>query len=237
MNPRKKIARNYNYKNVEPMSFSKLDEETQNRVDRISEEFKNGFTLLKNSELSVTFWGSARTPSGDPMYIKAEKLAARIATELDHSIITGGGPGIMAAGNCGAYDAGGKSIGLTIKLPYEQKTNLCLTHHMDFKYFFARKVCLAFAAEAYVYFPGGFGTLDELFEILTLVQTKKIEPAPAIILVGKKYWKGLDKFIKRTLIKNGMIDKDDVNLYTITDNDDEIIDLIKNSPARKTKVV
>jgi hypothetical protein len=234
---RKKIARSYDYKNVEPISFSKLDDDTQNRIDRISEEFKNGFTLIKNSELSVTFWGSARTPSDDPMYIKAEKLASRIATELDHSIITGGGPGIMAAGNCGAYDAGGKSIGLTIKLPYEQKTNLCLTHHMDFKYFFARKVCLAFAAEAYVYFPGGFGTLDELFEILTLVQTKKIEPAPAIILVGKKYWKGLDKFIKRTLIKNGMIDKDDVNLYTITDNDDEIIDLIKNSPARKTKVV
>ncbi len=236
MIPRKKVAKNYNYKNVEPITFAKLDDDTQNRVDRIAEEFKNGFTLIKNSELSVTFWGSARTSSDDPMYKKAEKLAARITTELGHSIITGGGPGIMAAGNCGAYDANGKSIGLTIKLPYEQKTNLCLTHHMDFQYFFARKVCLAFAAEAYVYFPGGFGTLDELFEILTLVQTKKIEPAPSIILVGKKYWKGLDKFIQKTLVKNGMIDKNDVKLYTITDNDDDVIDLIKNSPVRKSKI-
>lgn len=235
MLPRKKIAKNYNYTNVEPITFSKLDEDTQGRIDRISEEFKNGFTLIKNTDLAVTFWGSARLSSEDPMYIKAEKLAARISTELGHTIITGGGPGIMAAGNCGAYDAGGKSVGLTIKLPFEQKTNLCLTHHMDFKYFFARKVCLAFAAESYVYFPGGFGTLDELFEILTLVQTKKIEPAPSIILVGKKYWKGLDKFIKKTLLKNGMISKEDINLYTITDNDDEIIKLIKESANRKTK--
>lgn len=236
MLPRKKIARNYNYTNVEPITFSKLDEETQSRIDRISEEFKNGFTLIKNAELSVTFWGSARTHSDDPMYKKAENLAARISNELGHTIITGGGPGIMAAGNCGAYDAGGKSVGLTIKLPFEQKTNLCLTHHMDFKYFFARKVCLAFAAEAYVYFPGGFGTMDELFEVLTLVQTKKIDPAPTIILVGKKYWKGLDKFIKKTLLKNGMINSEDLNLYTITDNDDEIIELIKKAPVRKSNI-
>lgn len=233
MTPRKRHERPYKHINVEPITFTKLDEETQGRVDRISEEFKNGFTLLKTAPHSVTFWGSARTASDEKMYIKAERLAERIVTELGYAIITGGGPGIMAAGNCGAYDAGGKSIGLTIKLPYEQKTNLCLTHHMDFKYFFARKVCLAFAAEAYVYFPGGFGTLDELFEVLTLVQTKKIEPAPSIILVGKKYWKGLDKFIKKTLLKQEMIDKEDINLYTITDDDDEIIDLIKNSPIRK----
>lgn len=237
MKPRKKIARSYDYKNVEPITFAKLDEETQNRIDRIAEEFKNGFTLIKNSNKSVTFWGSARTHSEDPMYRKAENLAARISNELGHTIITGGGPGIMAAGNCGAYDAGGRSVGLTIKLPYEQTTNLCLTHHMDFKYFFARKVCLAFAAEAYLYFPGGFGTLDELFEILTLVQTKKIDPAPSIVLVGKKYWKGLDKFIKKTLAKEGMIDPEDIKLYTITDNDDEIIELIKNSPARVSTII
>jgi uncharacterized protein (TIGR00730 family) len=237
MKPRKKIARSYDYKNVEPITFAKLDEETQSRIDRISEEFKNGFTLIKNSNKSVTFWGSARTQMDDPMYIKAENLAARISTELGHTVITGGGPGIMAAGNCGAYDVGGRSVGLTIKLPFEQTTNLCLTHHMDFKYFFARKVCLAFAAEAYLYFPGGFGTLDELFEILTLVQTKKIDPAPSIILVGKKYWKGLDKFIKKTLIKNEMISPEDLKLYTITDDDDEIIELVKNSPARVSTIL
>lgn len=233
MTPRKRHARPYKHVNVEPITFTKLDEETAQRVDRISEEFKNGFTILKQANHSVTFWGSARTVADEKMYKKAENLAARIVNELGYAIITGGGPGIMAAGNCGAYDAGGKSVGLTIKLPYEQKTNLCLTHHMDFKYFFARKVCLAFAAEAYVYFPGGFGTLDELFEVLTLVQTKKISPAPSIILVGKKYWKGLDKFIKKTLLKQEMIDKEDINLYTITDDDDEIIELIKNSPIRK----
>jgi uncharacterized protein (TIGR00730 family) len=236
MTPRKKAGIVRNYKNVEPITFSNLDEDTQNRVERISEEFKNGFTLLKNTDRSVTFWGSARTLSHDPMYVKAEKLASRIVKELNYTIVTGGGPGIMAAGNCGAYDAGGKSVGLTIKLPHEQVTNLCLTHHMDFKYFFSRKVCLAFASEAYVYFPGGFGTLDELFEVLTLVQTKKIDPAPSIILVGKKYWKGLDKFIQKTLSKQKMIDKEDLNLYTITDDEDKIIELIKNSPARKSKI-
>lgn len=235
MKPKKKLARDYNYVNVEPIIFSKLDEDTQTRVDRIAEEFKNGFTLIKNTDLAVTFWGSARTPMDDKMYLKAEKLASRISTELGYTIITGGGPGIMAAGNCGAYDAGGKSIGLTIKLPHEQVTNLCLTHHMDFKYFFARKVCLAFASEAYVYFPGGFGTLDELFEILTLVQTKKIDSTPSIILVGKKYWKGLDKFIKKTLLKQGMIDKEDLGLYTITDDEDKIIEIIKNSQLRNSK--
>jgi len=236
MTPRKKAGIVRNYKNVEPITFSNLDEDTQNRVERISEEFKNGFTLLKNTDRSVTFWGSARTLSHDPMYVKAEKLASRIVKELNYTIVTGGGPGIMAAGNCGAYDAGGKSVGLTIKLPHEQVTNLCLTHHMDFKYFFSRKVCLAFASEAYVYFPGGFGTLDELFEVLTLVQTKKIDPAPSIILVGKKYWKGLDKFIQKTLSKQKMIDKEDLNLYTITDDEDKKIELIKNSPARKSKI-
>lgn len=236
MKPRKKPGVVRDYKNVEPITFAKLDEDTQSRVDRIAEEFKNGFSLIKNADLAVTFWGSARTSMDDPMYLKAERLAGRIATELGHTIITGGGPGIMAAGNCGSYDAGGKSVGLTIKLPYEQKTNLCLTHHMDFQYFFARKVCLAFAAEAYIYFPGGFGTLDELFEVLTLVQTKKISPAPTIVLVGKKYWKGLDKFIRKTLAKQGMIDKEDLNLYTITDDENQIIEMIKNSPARKNKI-
>ncbi len=233
MTPRKKEGRVRNYKNVEPMTFEKLDEETNNRVERISAEFKNGFTLLKNTGKSVTFWGSARTLSEDKMYLKAEKLAGRVATELGHAIVTGGGPGIMAAGNCGSYDVGGRSVGFTIKLPHEQTTNLCLTHHMDFQYFFARKVCLAFASEAYLFFPGGFGTLDELFEILTLIQTKKIDPAPSVILVGKKYWKGLDKFIKKVLAKQAMIDLEDLNLYKITNNDDEIIELIKNSPARK----
>lgn len=218
---------------VEPITFVKLEKDIQERVDRISEEFKNGFSLIKNAGKSVTFWGSARTLSADDDYKKAYSLAKRISTELGYSVVTGGGPGIMSAGNCGAYDAGGKSVGLTIKLPMEQTTNVCLTHHMDFRYFFARKVCLAFAAEAYVYFPGGFGTLDELFEVLTLVQTNKMEKVP-IILFGKKYWKPLDKFIREQLLKGEKIDPEDLDLYTITDDEDEALEIIKNSPIRKS---
>jgi uncharacterized protein (TIGR00730 family) len=234
MFPKKRRARPYIHTNVEPMTFVTLDAETAARVDRVSEELKNGFTLLKTSTRSVTFWGSARTRPDEKDYQVAERLAARIHKELGYTIVTGGGPGIMAAGNCGAYDAGGKSIGLGIKLPHEQTTNLCLTHHMDFTYFFTRKLCLAFAAEAYVYFPGGFGTLDELFEVLTLVQTKKISPAPVIILVGTSFWKGLDDFIRKQLLKGEKIDPEDVNLYTITDDEDTIIDLIRKAPIRKS---
>lgn len=233
MFPKRRHPRPYKHVNVEPITFAKLNAETEARVSRIAEEFKNGFTLLESSVHSVTFWGSARTKPGEPDYERAERLAARIHKELGYTIITGGGPGIMAAGNCGAYDAGGKSVGLTIKLPFEQVTNLCLTHHMDFQYFFTRKVCLAFAAEAYVYFPGGFGTLDELFEVLTLVQTKKIEPAPVIILYGKSFWKDLDWFLRKQLLKTEKIDAADLDLYTITDDEDEIIELIKKAPVRK----
>jgi uncharacterized protein (TIGR00730 family) len=237
MNPKNKNKKRregppYKHLNTNPITFTKLNRDTHDRITRISEEFKNGFTLISGSKLSVTFWGSARTSPDDPDYKKAYRLAKRIS-KLGYTIVTGGGPGIMAAGNCGAYDAGGKSVGLTIKLPEEQITNLCLTHHMDFEYFFVRKVCLAFAAEAYLFFPGGFGTLDEFFEILCLTQTKKISPAPTIILVGKKYWKNLDKFIKRELLSRKKISSKDINIYNITDDEDEIIELIKKSPIRK----
>jgi uncharacterized protein (TIGR00730 family) len=137
----------------------------------------------------------------------------------------------MEAGNRGAHEAGGESLGLTIKLPMEQVTNPFLTEHLDFNYFFSRKVCMTFSAEAFVYFPGGFGTLDELFEILTLVQTGKIPKTP-IILFGKKFWKNLDKFIKKNLLKSEKIDKVDLNLYTITDDINEVLEIIKNAPLR-----
>lgn len=232
MKTRKGHVKPYKHLKVEPITFTKLEADISERVDRISEEFKNGFVLLKSAGHSVTFWGSARTLSNEDDYKKAYSLARRISKELGYSIVTGGGPGIMAAANCGAYDAGGKSVGLTIKLPMEQKTNICLTHHMDFHYFFSRKVCLAFAAEAYVYFPGGLGTLDELFEVLTLIQTNKMEKVP-IILFGKKYWKNLEKFIKKNLLKGEKIDQSDLDLFTITDDEDEAIEIIKNAPIRK----
>jgi uncharacterized protein (TIGR00730 family) len=215
-----------------PLTLEDLDKDVTERVDRISKEFQDGFNLLKTFERSVTFFGSARTKGTGKYFKHARGLATKIVKELGYGIITGGGPGIMAAANCGAADAMGKSIGLTIKLPMEQKTNICLSHHMDFKYFFSRKVCLTYAAEAYVYFPGGFGTMDELFEILTLIQTEKIEKVP-IILVGKKYWMEWEKFVKKTLLKNKTIDKEDLNLYTITDDEDEIIEIIRKAPIRR----
>ena len=146
-------------------------------------------------------------------------------------VVTGGGPGIMEAANKGAFEAKGKSLGLTIKLPQEQTTNPYITNEVSFNYFFSRKVCLSFSAEAYLFFPGGFGTLDELFEILTLVQTRKIEKVP-IILVGNDYWTALDAFIKEHLLSKEMIDSEDITLYSISENEDEIIEIIRNAPVR-----
>jgi uncharacterized protein (TIGR00730 family) len=137
----------------------------------------------------------------------------------------------MEAANRGAFEGKGKSLGLNIKLPNEQNSNKYLTEEVDFDYFFTRKVCLTFSAEAYIYFPGGFGTLDELFEILTLIQTGKIEKRP-VILVGKDYWNNLDIFIKESLLITEKINEEDTELYTITDNEDEIIELIRNAPIR-----
>lgn len=222
----------YKHVNVEPITFAELNSDAQTRVHKINDEFEKGFRLIQSIERSVTFWGSARTKPDEKDYIKAKNLASRISKELGYAIVTGGGPGIMAAANCGAYDVGGHSVGLTIKLPMEQTTNICLTHHMDFKYFFARKVCLAFAAEAYIFFPGGFGTMDEFFEILTLVQTRKMDKVP-IILVGKDYWNNLLTFIKNSLLKNEKIDAEDMSLFTITDSDDEIIKIVREASVRK----
>jgi len=226
------IGKPHKHNPEEPLSFNELQQDIEERIERISDEFKNGFNLLKNCEKSVTFFGSARTSPEDEDFIQAKDLAKKISEETGYSVVTGGGPGIMEAANCGAAEANGGSIGLTIKLPKEQITNSCIENHMDFRYFFARKVCLSYAAEAYIYFPGGFGTMDELFEILTLVQTKKIAPVP-IILVGKEYWEKFDSFIKDSLLREGKIDQIDTELYKITDSDEEIIEIIKNAPVRK----
>jgi len=224
--------RPHKHAHPKPLTFRELDKDIQERVDKISGEFKRGFDFLKKHEKTVTFFGSARTCDDEKDFIKAKDLAKRIAKELNYAIVTGGGPGVMEAANCGARDGGGQSVGLTIQLPMEQTTNACITDHMDFHYFFSRKVCLSFAAEAYVYFPGGFGTLDELFEILTLVQTNKIPKVP-IILVGAKFWKGLDKFIKKFLLKSEKIDPEDLDFYIITDDENKILEIIKYAPIRK----
>lgn len=218
---------------IEPLSREAIEKTTNERVNDIEEEFRRGFAFIQKHPRSVTFWGSARFKEGNEHYEQARRLGKRIVEELDYSVVTGGGPGIMEAGNRGAYEGGGKSLGLTIKLPMEQRTNAYVTDSCDFYYFFSRKVTLAFAAEAYLYFPGGFGTLDELFEILTLVQTGKIEGKIPIILIGSDYWKPLDAFIRKELLKDhSAISPEDLNLYTITDDEDEIMEIIKNAPIR-----
>lgn len=203
------------------------------KLSIINNELKEGFHYIHNYDRSVTFFGSARSNSDDPFYQKAKRLAGRVARELpNYVVVTGGGPGIMEAANKGAFEAGGKSVGFTIELPHEQKDNKYLTGKVDFNFFFSRKTMMSFAAEAYVFFPGGFGTFDELFEVLTLVQTGKIERVP-IILVGAEFWKPLDDLIKVEMLNHHKtIELEDTLLYTITDSEEEIFEIIKNAPVR-----
>lgn len=201
------------------------------RVSRISREFSQGFKFIKRYPKSVTFFGSARFEESNEHYQKARSIAKKLS-HIGYAIVTGGGPGIMQAGNHGAYDAGGDSVGLNIRLPAEQIINPYVKDSVDFYYFFIRKVTLSFSAEAYLYFPGGFGTLDEFFEILTLVQTHKIPKIP-IILVGKDFWNPLNDFIqKRLLNEHKAINPEDIDLYEIVDDEEEIIEIVKNAPLR-----
>jgi uncharacterized protein (TIGR00730 family) len=190
------------------------------RVFRIMAEFVQGFELLRDTSLAATFWGSARTLPDDPYYKAAEELAAKLAKK-GFAIISGGGPGIMEASNVGAFKVGGRSIGLNIELPYEQKPNPYTTESLNFDFFFSRKVMLTFASEVYVYFPGGFGTLDELFEIMTLIQTQKIEQLP-IILYGKDFWDPLVRFFEMHMMKKyKTISPEDMALFVVVDSVDE----------------
>lgn len=217
-------------KNAKPILLTHLKDDV--KLELIDEEFKKGFKYLHSYNKSVTFFGSARSDSSDFFYQKAERIAHRVASDLKYVIVTGGGPGIMEAANKGAHEAYGKSIGFTIRLPLEQRSNTYLTGGLDFEFFFARKTLMSFAAETYIFFPGGFGTFDELFEVLTLVQTGKIERVP-IILVGTEYWSQLDAFIKKEMLEHHKtIDAEDLSLYTITDDEDEIFEIVKNAPVR-----
>ncbi len=208
-----------------------VEEEQTERLSEIEREFKGGFELARKYERSVSIYGSASALPGSIYYEKARSLGKAIATELKYAVVTGGGPGIMEAANYGAKEAGGASIGFTIHLPNEQRTNAHLTEHFDFYYFFVRKVFLSFSAEACVFFPGGFGTLDELFETLTLIQTHKVAHRP-VILVGSAYWKPLHDMIKENLLYNKLIKPHDVELYKICDDEKEIVDIIRNAPIR-----
>jgi uncharacterized protein (TIGR00730 family) len=194
------------------------------RVLRIMGEFVQGFDTLAEVGKAVTIFGSARVTEDDPMYQAARELAARLSKE-GFAVITGGGPGIMEAANRGAVDVDGQSIGCNIELPFEQGMNQYVDVAVNFRYFFVRKTMFVKYAEAFVIFPGGFGTLDELFEALTLIQTGKIHNFP-IVLFGSAYWQGLLDWIKDTLLAEGKISPEDLELLAITDSPEDACRII-----------
>ena len=219
-----------NEKKLRPRIESELLIQEQDATDawrilKIVSEFVNGFELLRKYKRAATFFGTARCDIDDERYKQATELAARLS-KSNFTIITGGASGIMEAANRGAFDAGGESVGLNIKLPNEQGPNAFTTDSVSFSHFFSRKVMLSFASEVYIYFPGGFGTLDEFFELVTLVQTKKIRPIP-IVLVGREYWEPLLSWIDSSLNKQyHTIGEEDMKIYHLTDSVDEAYDLI-----------
>ena len=194
------------------------------RIFRIMAEFVDSFETLSKVGPAVTIFGSARTRPADPYY-KAAVVLARELARHNLAVITGGGPGIMEAANKGASQAKGKSVGLNITLPNEQTGNRHANIPVDFHYFFARKVCFVKYSMGFVFMPGGFGTLDEFYEVLTLVQTQKISQFP-LILFGRKYWTGLLKWMKTTLDTGGFISPKDLNLVTVVDDPQMALDII-----------
>lgn len=186
------------------------------RLMHTSDEFATAYEVLKNHEKTVTFFGSARTSEDHQDYREARSLAHQLALD-GYTVTTGGGAGIMQAANHGAYDAMKPSIGFNIKLPHEQILNQYVSQSASFHYFFTRKVMLVFFSSAIIVFPGGFGTIDELAEALTLIQTKKIPKVP-VVLVGTDFWNNFDAFIRENMLNRGLISEGDEDLYTITDD-------------------
>jgi len=204
------------------------------RVFRIMSEFVDGFETMSALGPAVSVFGSSHTPRSDPYYHKARKLAGMLS-KRGFAIITGGGPGIMEAANRGAAEADGTSVGLNIALPHEQKANPYATVRLDFRYFFARLVMFVKYAWSYVCFPGGFGTLHEFFNSMTLLQTGKAEKFP-VILIGRSYWKGLIDWMDNKLLHSGYrkIHRDDMKLFHVTDSLKEAVSLIEQTKeARK----
>jgi len=191
------------------------------RAVAYAHDLGQGLALLRTIPQGVTVFGSARVREGDKYYEKARELGALLAQNA-HAVITGGGPGIMEAANRGAFEYGGRSVGLNITLEHEQFANQYLTDVLEFRYFFARKVMLSMASKVYVYFPGGFGTLDEFSEILCLIQENKMPRMP-MFLYGKSYWRPLDRFFRTKLLGNKMVNAADTHIYKLTDDLDEIV--------------
>lgn len=212
----------------------KLDfrESMQWRIFRIMAEFVEGFEFCWGLHKSVTLFGSARISSTQIEYKKARRLAKMLAKE-GFAVVTGGGPGIMEAANRGAAEAKGRSVGLNIQLKYEQRINDYVNRAMGFHYFFTRKVLLSYSARAYVFFPGGFGTMDELFEILTLIQTQKIPSHIPIICVGKKHWQPIIRWIEKSLCRQKKyIAQKDTKLYHVVNTAKEAFDIVMQAKPR-----
>jgi uncharacterized protein (TIGR00730 family) len=210
----------------------RLDEFTHTdtwRVFRIMGEFVTGFDELATLTRGISIFGSARTHLDDPDYAAAQETAALLA-RAGFAVITGGGPGIMEAANRGAFEAGGQSIGCNIELPFEQSSNPYLTRGLKFKYFFVRKMMFVKYSLGFIIFPGGFGTLDELFEALTLIQTQKIRNFP-VVLFGSKYWEGLLNWVRDFGLKEGKLTEEDLKRLHLTDSPAEVVKIIVDSQS------
>jgi uncharacterized protein (TIGR00730 family) len=197
------------------------------RVFRIMGEFVEGFDELATLNRAVSFFGSARSKPNDPDYVAAQETAALLAAE-GYAVITGGGPGIMEAANRGAFEAGGLSVGCNIELPFEQRPNPYQTKSLTFKYFFVRKMMFVKYSLGFIIFPGGFGTLDELFEALTLIQTKKIRNFP-VILFDSRYWRGLLDWLHDVVLAEGKISDIDFRMFHVTDSPAEVVEIVRRS--------
>lgn len=196
------------------------------RIFRIMAEFVEGFETLGSIPPAVAIFGSARALPGTLPYERAQAIAAVLA-ENGYSVITGGGPGVMEAANKGAAEAGSTSVGLNIELPQEQKPNIFANKLLNFRYFFVRKVMFVKYSIAFVILPGGFGTLDELFEAITLIQTRKIKPFP-VIMVGKDYWKGLLDWVSNTLVREKMVGVEDLDIIKTVDTPEEVLHWVRD---------
>ncbi|TFV52550.1 TIGR00730 family Rossman fold protein [Blastococcus sp. TF02A-35] len=201
------------------------------RVMRITSEFVEGFGLLAELPRAVSVFGSARTPRDHPHYATGVALGKALV-DAGYAVITGGGPGAMEAANRGAHEAGGMSVGLGIELPFEQELNEWVDVGISFRYFFVRKTMFVKYAQAFVILPGGFGTLDELFEALTLVQTRKVTRFP-VILVGSEYWSGLVDWIRDRMVAEGTVSPGDLDLVTVTDDVEEAVAVIRAADAAR----
>ncbi len=204
------------------------------RVFRIMGEFVEGFDELATLSRGIAIFGSARTPASDPDYRAAQETGALLARE-GFAVITGGGPGIMEAANRGAFEAGGLSIGCNIELPFEQRSNQYQTLSLTFKYFFVRKMMFVKYSLAFVIFPGGFGTFDELFEALTLIQTKKIRNFP-IVLFGTNYWSGMLKWLGDVVLPGGKISDHDMKMFRVTDSPAEVVEIVRQAQSSLTEL-